>query len=250
MRIVKDVVYGDTPRQKLDIYTPQDASGAPVLIDIHGGAWRMGSKNGRGHLADVLTVEKEIVWIPIDYGLAPEFGMDAIVGHTRKAVAWVWRNIADYGGDPTRIFVSGNSSGGQLAAAMVIPGWPQAYGLPGDVVKGVCAMSGVYDLTYMVGGAWGGPNDELKMDMETARRNSPIHNIPKTPIPLIIAVGGAEVTYMRFRALAYDFAAAWRAAGHEPQLFEVPERHHFDMARMIAQTDSELHAALMRMISI
>jgi len=250
MYIVRDIPYGGDAPQKLDVYSPDASGTAPVLIDIHGGGWRGGSKAGRGHLAGVLTAQKGIVWVPIDYGLAPEYGIDAIVAHTRQEVAWVWRTIATYGGDPTRIFVSGNSSGGQLAAAMMIPGWPADYGLPTDVVKGVCAISGVYEMTYLIGAPWGGPNDELHMSEEAARRNSPIQNIAKGAPPLIIAVGGAELKRMRFRELAHEYAYACKAAGLDVQLFDVPARHHFDMARIIAEPDSELHRALMGMMGV
>jgi len=250
MFAVRDISYGAAALQKLDIYSPGADGRAPVLIDIHGGAWRAGSRTGRGHLADVLTGEKGIVWVPIDYGLAPEYGIDAIVGHTRQAVTWIWHNIASYGGDPQRIFVSGNSSGGHLAAAMTIPGWLTDYGLPDGVIKGVCAISGVYELTYMIGAPWGGPNDELRMSEEAARRNSPVHNIAKGAPPLIIAVGGAELKRMRFRELARDYADACLRAGLDVQLFDVPEHHHLDMARLIAERDSALHGALMRMMGI
>ena len=101
-----------------------------------------------GELAAINDVG--VLWVPIDYGLAPDYTIDQIVEHTRAAVAWVYRNITAYGGDPENIYVSGNSAGGHLTGALLMPGWHQTHGLSEQVIKGACAMSGVFDLQALV----------------------------------------------------------------------------------------------------
>ncbi len=227
-----DLVYGEAAIQKLDIFTTGgdgggDGGGAPVLIDIHGGGWTGGTKNARAFPAGAVS-GAGIVWVPIDYGLAPDYGMDRIVDQVRRAIAWVHANIADYGGDPARIHVSGNSAGGHLTGTLLIPGWPADYGLPADVIKGALAMSGVFDLDALLL-ARSGPNDALGMDPAEARRNSPLHHLADQSCPLIIGYGAPELD--EFKRQSRSFAEAWLGAGLEVEVIEVPGAHHFAMSR-------------------
>ena len=76
----RNVPYGEADIQKLDIFAPagNKNANAPVLVDIHGGGWTAGSKNGRSFTAEAI-VPKGVVWAPIDYGLAPAYKLDKIV---------------------------------------------------------------------------------------------------------------------------------------------------------------------------
>ncbi len=250
------IAYGEADVQKLDIYAPDgapvDPNGAPVLIDIHGGGWTAGTKETRS-LPAPAVVGRGIIWVPIDYGLAPDYTMSAIVDHVRSAVAWVYKNISQYGGDPDRLFVSGNSAGGHLTGTTVMPGWHAKYGIPDNAVKGACAMSGVFDLGALVCAATG-PNDALKMDLNEAIANAPIRHVPEAglepnPAPaLIIAYGEPELDELKRQSRS--FAAAWRNAGLSVREVQVPGAHHFAMSREFANTDGELHGAVMEMIGV
>jgi arylformamidase len=246
MRCERNVAYGEADIQKLDIFLPQSAN-APVLIDIHGGGWTAGSKNARGFPAEAI-VPKGVMWVPIDYGLAPNYKLDAIVDHVRSALTWIYKNIARYGGNPDNIYVSGNSAGGHLAGTFLIPGWQSNYGVPDNVVKGVCAMSGVYDMMAVRLSGSGSPNDALKMDDAEAKRNSPMLNLPQKSCPLIISYGAPELP--EFKRQGIDFAKAWSAAGLSVTEIAVPGAHHFAMSREFANPDSELHQAMMTMMGI
>ena len=241
----RNIAYGEADIQKLDIF-PAAKPRAPVLIDIHGGGWTAGSKNARSFPAAAI-VPKGATWVPIDYGLAPAFKLDAIVDHVRSAIAWVYKNIARHGGDPDRIFVSGNSAGGHLVATLLMPGWPAKYGVPEDVIKGACAMSGVYDMEATRLAAKG-PNDQLKMDEAEAKRNSPIRHLPKTSYPIIVAWGAPELD--GFKRQGMDFVKAWTGAGLRAMQIVVPGAHHFAMSRELANPDSDLHQAMMKMIGV
>ena len=239
-----DIAYGGDDVQKLDIYAPAGGSGAAVLVDIHGGGWTGGSKNARSLPVEAL-VSKGVVWVPIDYGLAPDYCMPEIVAHIREAIAWIYKNIADHGGDPDRIFVSGNSAGGHLTATTLIPSWQAGHGVPDDVVKGACAMSGAFDLEALVQSAEG-PNQALKMDLATAQAHSPLFNLPAKGCPLIVGVGEPELD--EFKRQARTFAKAWEDAGLDVQLIEVPGAHHFAMSREFGDPESALHKAVTAMM--
>jgi arylformamidase len=241
----RDIAYGEAAIQKLDIY-PAAKSGAPVLIDLHGGGWTAGSKNARAYPAEAV-VGRGVTWVPIDYGLAPTFKMDAIVDHVRQAVAWVSKNIQRYGGDPKRIFVSGNSAGGHLAATTVMAGWHAKYGVPEDVVKGACAMSGVYDLNPLRLASHG-PNEQLQMDEAEAKRNSPIFAIAKSQRPMIVAWGAPETE--GFKSQGINYVKALKEANIDVTEVVVPGAHHYAMSREIMNRDSEIHSAIMKMIGV
>lgn len=243
-----DVAYGPEPLQKLDIYFPKEtrAGGYPVVMDIHGGGWRGGSKNGRGFPAETV-VPKGCVWATIDYGLAPAYRIDQIVDHVRSAAAWIHKNIATYGGDPNRITVCGHSAGGHLTGTLLMDGWHAKYGVPRNIFKGACASSGVYDMEALVG-ATTGYNDELKMTKDVARAHSPFHHLPKQSCPLIIAYGGKETD--EFMRQSRDFAKAWAANGLSVETFECTDDNHFTIARTQVDLKSAYNKALVSMIGL
>ncbi len=243
-----DVAYGLDPLQKLDIYGPitKRSGGYPVVIDIHGGGWRGGSKNGRGFPAETL-VPKGLVWVTIDYGLAPTHKIDGIVDHVRTAVGWVFKNIAEHGGDPNRITVCGHSAGGHLAGTLLMPGWHAAYGVPDTIFKGICASSGVYDMEALVG-ATSGYNDALGMTKAEARAHSPIYHLPQRACPLIVAYGGRETD--EFKRQSRAFAQACKDAGLAVTEIECVDDHHFSIARTQVDPASALNKALLKMIGL
>lgn len=242
-----DISYGDTDIQKLDIYAPDGAANAPVLIDIHGGGWIQGSKNSRSVNTEAIT-SKGVLWVPIDYGLAPDHSMAEIVDHVRRAVAWIYKNIAEYGGDPNRIFVSGNSAGGHLTATTLMPGWHGDFGIPADTIKGGCAMSGVYDLNALALQGEEGPNAALKMDDETVHGYSPEFHIDPEGCPLILAYGEPELDEFKRQSLTY--ADACEEAEIDVSVVIVPGAHHFAMSREFANTNGGLFKALTSMMGI
>lgn len=241
---VIDIRYGDEPLQTLDVFAPDGAKNAPVIFYIHGGGWRAGSKNGYSFPAEAMN-DAGILWVPIDYGLAPDYTVDQIVDHVRSAFAWVYGNIRDHGGDPDRIYVLGNSAGGHLTGTLLMPGWHAEYAVPGNAIKGACPMSGVFDMEALVHASYG-YNDELQMDLETARAHSPHYHLPADAPLLIIGYGEPELE--GFRKQSRDYAQVMRDAGHTVTEIAVADTHHFAMGRQIAISGSEINKAVLEMI--
>lgn len=150
-----DLAYGPHGRANLlDVWRrgdlPRDAR-APVLVQMPGGAWTMGNKQGQayplmGHLA-----ERGWVCVAINYRLSPRHRWPAQIVDVKRALAWTRAHIADYGGDPDFLVVTGGSAGGHLSSlAALTPGDPQWQ--PGfeDADTSVAAavpFYGVYDWT-------------------------------------------------------------------------------------------------------
>ena len=199
-----DVAYGPGPEETLDVYLPGNAKGAPIHIFIHGGYWFSRHKDDFRFLARGL-VPAGAVLVIVNYALVPRVNLDELVRQCRAAVAWTHGNAATFGGDGERIFVSGHSAGGHLTAMMLATDWPAfGAGLPPDLVKGGCAISGIYDLepirlTFM--------QETLGFTPEQVARNSPLTLSPATGAPLIVAVGGDESE--EFLRQSEELNAAW-----------------------------------------
>src|SRR6185436_17236466 len=116
-----DLAYGDSPGQRLDVF-PAPQPDAPVLVFIHGGYWRALDKSDHSFVAPPFTAAGVCVVIP-NYDLAPAVTVPQITLQVVRAVAWTWKHIARFGGDPGRITVAGHSAGGQLATMMLACLW-------------------------------------------------------------------------------------------------------------------------------
>jgi arylformamidase len=138
-----DVAYGADFYQKLDIFLPSARveAGVPVLVFIHGGAWKNGFKEWLGFMAPPL-VALPAIFVSVNYRLVPRVKYPEPVMDCWSALAWVHRNIERYGGDPRRIFIGGHSAGGHIAALIAArPALAADHGMPRDVIKGCFPLS-------------------------------------------------------------------------------------------------------------
>ncbi|MGE3808848.1 MAG: alpha/beta hydrolase [Gemmataceae bacterium] len=148
-----DVPYAEPAqeRQVLDIYTPEKGKDLPVVFWIHGGGWQVGDKKDVQIKPRIFT-ERGFVFVSTNYRLLPKVEMDVLIRDVAKALGWVHKNIARYGGDPKRIFVMGHSAGAQLAALLCIDErYLKEEGVPFDVLKGCVPVDGdTYDLPAII----------------------------------------------------------------------------------------------------
>ena len=237
-----DVAYGDGPAEKLDIFLTETPN-APIVIYLHGGFWKASSKNDRAFPAEAFGPAGAI-WISQEYPLAPAATLDDMVACTRRAVAWVHEHAARFGGDPSRIFLCGNSAGGHLVAMAAATDWA-AKGLPADLIKGVTTLSGLFDLiplTHTRANGW------LHLDLAAAVRNSPMFHLPDLPCPLICAVGEAEPP--EFIAQSATFAEVWRQKGHPSAYLPMPDLNHFSIVTELGNPQSPLTRAMFEQIGV
>jgi len=122
---VFDLPYGDHPKRNLlDIHRPTGGcEGAPVLIQVHGGGWVIGHKQQQGLPLMLRLARRGWVCVSINYRLAPKHRMPDQIIDLKRAIAWVRSNIANHGGDPSTIVITGGSAGGHLVSlAALTPG--------------------------------------------------------------------------------------------------------------------------------
>jgi len=150
-RLVPDISFGDDYYQRLDLYLPDEAVLAghtgtvPVILFCHGGGWTFGYKEWNGFMAPAL-IDLPAIFVSVSYRLAPEHKFPAALDDVLAGLAWIWRNIGDYGGDPERLFMAGWSAGGALAALATVRHDLYAdLGLPLNAVKACLATSCPYD---------------------------------------------------------------------------------------------------------
>lgn len=236
LAVERGVAYGPTKDEVLDFF-PAPSPGAPVHVFIHGGYWRLLGKDESAFAAPAF-VRAGASFVALNYALAPSVGLDEIVRQCRAAVAWLYRNVRRLGGDPERIFVSGSSAGGHLVAMLLAQGWQADSGLPGDVVKGGCAVSGIFDLEPLLHCAI---NETLRMDAAAARRNSPLF-LPPSSAALAVAWGEVETAEWKRQNLEY--ASRWG----DCEAAEIPGRNHYDVILDLNDPGSRLgHLALAQM---
>ncbi|MDD7965071.1 alpha/beta hydrolase [Actinomycetospora lemnae] len=149
----RDVAYGPDPvANLLDVWRdpelPRDAR-APVLLQIHGGAWSSGSKAADAHPLMAHLVARGWVCVSVDYRLGPAERWPAQIVDVKRALAWTRAHIAEHGGDPDRIAITGGSSGAHLAAlAALTPGaWQPGFADADTSVAAAVCLYGIYDLT-------------------------------------------------------------------------------------------------------
>ena len=234
----RDLAYGSSAGEKLDLFLPAGRGPHPLMIFIHGGYWRAMDKNVHAFPA-LGFVPAGIALATINYTLAPAADMDRIVREVRSAVAWCWTEAAALGIDPERIHVSGHSAGGHLTAMTMATDWPAFDpALPAGIVRSGCPISGLYDLepirlTYL--------NPDVRLTEDQVARNSPVDLSPQGPQAMVIAAGGIESDeFHRQQAVLVD---RWRDALPDIEEVEMPGRHHFDVVTALAEPDNLLCVA-------
>ncbi len=161
VRATRNVDYwGDgSPRHRLDIYRSRlaPAAKAPVMVYIHGGAWVIGEKREQGKPMMYELVARGWVCVAINYRLSPKATWPDHIVDAKRAVAWVKEHIADYGGDPSFVAVSGGSAGGHLCALLALsagdPTFQPGFEAADTAVQACVPFYGVMDLTSGPGGS-------------------------------------------------------------------------------------------------
>ena len=212
----RDVAFHPEMDPRLDVYSPAEGEGYPVLIFIHGGSWKDYDKELFTPVAQKLLPEGMVVVIP-DYTLHPDAGYEQMTNEVAAAISWTVDNIAQYGGDPGRVIVAGHSAGGHLSGLAILdPRFLDSLGHSSDEICGWIGMSGVYDIQaeydYWVAK---GSTPEVMVEVMGGQQNfdqaSPVHHArPDLPPTLIIHGDEDETVPVE---ISTGFHAALQAAG-------------------------------------
>jgi acetyl esterase/lipase len=253
IRRIRNIDYwGDgLGRHRLDILQPRGGPPrpGPVLIYIHGGAWVIGDKRQQGIPMMHELIQRGWVCVAINYRLSPKAVWPDHVVDCKRAVAWVRAHIAEYGGDPSFIAVSGGSAGGQLSALVALTPdethWQPGFEDADTSVDACIPYYGVYDMTGDPegSGAYGPGLLELlekkvmKVPIEPNRglfeQASPTHRVTGSAPPMFV-FHGANDTLVPVE-VARQFVQRLRETSGSPVGYvELPRTQHaFDVLASI-----------------
>jgi arylformamidase len=239
------VAYGPAEIERLDIYRARKAA-APVFVFIHGGAWRSGRAKDFATPAEMFLAAGAHYVVP-DFAWVQDVGGSGAVlaDQVRRAVAWVWENAHGFGGDRSRLYLGGQSSGGHLAAVALTTDWRGDFDLPADIIRGAMCISGMYDLTPVQLSA---RNAYVQFDEATVAALSPIRHLEHLHAPLVIAYGTRETP--EFQRQNREFAAAVEAAGKKVRLLVGEHYNHFELPETLGNPYGLLGRAALDLMGV
>jgi len=224
------LAYGPSAIEQLDLYqAKRKRAPAPIAVFIHGGAWRTGRARDYAYAAETFVNAGAHLVVP-DFNNVEEVGGSLFVmaDQVRRAVAWLHRHATQFGGDASRLYVCGRSSGAHLGGCVAITRWQKDFGLPADTVKGYTLCSGVYDLRgprLSKRSRYVGFTDEMEQAL------SPQRHLERIVAPITLLYGSLETP--EFQRQSRDFAAALQAAGKPVQLILAPGYNHFEISETL-----------------
>ncbi len=248
VEVLSDLDYwGDgTSAHRLDIIRPKaprpGGAGAPVMVYVHGGAWVMGDKREQGRPMMFELVARGWVCVAVNYGLSPRATWPEHVVDVKRALAWTKAHIAEYGGDPGFVALSGGSAGGHLCALAALTAeaeeWQPGFEAADTAVQACVPFYGVMDLA----GADGEYPPRLRTMLERAvtkvrrqddpelfARASPTTRVHAGAPPFFVLHGRNDSLVPV--GVARRFVAALRAVSAAPVAYaELPlAQHAFDL---------------------
>jgi arylformamidase len=220
--------YGPTAVEKLDIYRTKRAN-APIFVFIHGGAWLGGEAKNYAFPAEMF-VNAGAHYVALDFIAikAADGDLRVMAQQVRRAIAWVYKNAASFGGDRDRLYIGGHSSGGHLCGVALVTDWQKDFGLPADMVKGGLCMSGMYDMKPV---RLSKRSSYVKFTDEMEQAMSAQRQLDLLRAPIVVTYGTNETP--EFQRQNRDFAAAVKAAGKPVELVEAPNFNHFEIAESL-----------------
>ena len=152
VQVHSHISYGDAgKRNLLDVYQPVNPreGGFPVLLQVHGGAWMIGSKEEQGKPLMYHMCQRGWLCVSVNYRLSPKDSFPAHIIDVKKAIAWIKENIEEYGGDPSFIAITGGSAGGHLSSlAALTPNkadWQPGFEDTDTTLQAAVPFYGVFD---------------------------------------------------------------------------------------------------------
>ncbi len=222
--------YGPDFRQALDVYVPKRRGGPlPVIVFFYGGSWRGGERADYLFVAEALTSRGTIAIVP-DYRLFPDVRFPAFVEDGARAVRWVLENVADFGGDPDRLYLMGHSAGAHIAAMLTLEeSYLAAEGVPVNSIRGTIALAGPHAF-YPSRTASVAPIFAHLADQNTAR---PIVFVDGDEAPMLLLHGADDDTVFVFNTV--ELSKAVRDAGGSARHIIYPDVGHFGILLALAR---------------
>ncbi len=190
----------------LDIYYPKNQKGFSTVVWFHGGGLTQGSKE-----IPAAFKEKGLCIIGVNYRLSPKVNAPDYIKDAAASIAWAFNNIATYGGDPSRIFLSGHSAGAYLATMVGLDKtWLNAFNIDANKIAGIISMSGQAITHFTIRNEKG-----IKELQPTIDHYAPLFHVRADAPPLLLITGDRELEMLgRYEENAY-LMRMMKLAGHK-----------------------------------
>ena len=243
---LQGVNYTDN-KDKLDLYLPEGRPNAPVIVSYYGNQLMGGDKSEDAFIGRRFA-SAGFVTAVVNYRLSPAVSHPAHIQDAAASFAWAKRHIAEYGGDPDRVFIIGYSAGGYLAALLATdPRYLAAHKLSPSDIRGVVPVSAF----YWVERRGVAPDRDASVwgsDRKVWVDASPAHNLQVTPPPMLILYADRDEDWRRQQNV--EMAATMKAAGHKDvEIAMIANRTHATIWRRIDARNDETAEHIIRFAS-
>lgn len=235
--VKRDIAYGELPRQKLDIYMPNEVTATtPVLVFFYGGVWRAGATSNLS-LEGESFAKAGVIFVAPDYRLRPAV-FPQFVEDSALAVSFVWREMRTADGSPSSLFVGGWSVGAYNAAMVSInQHFLAADGVPTNAISGFIGLAGPYE---------GGTCGKMRCPSifpEAERSRWKVADFMDKSDPPMLLIDGQKENYIA-RSNLEGLASAAKHVGVRVTTLVVPDGTHGTVLTGVRETGSTVRSAI------
>ena len=242
----EDVLFGEDAYQSVGIHKPLHPNGA-VFAFIHGGGWTNGYKEWNDFMAPAFT-ERGVTFVSIGYRLAPMHIFPTGYDDCAAGLAWIYNNIAGYGGDPQRLYLGGHSAGGHYASLLAVKkDWQSDLGIPQGIIRGCIPVSGVYRFGDG-SGLTQRPRVLGEEDGSNAAAASPVLHINGATCPFLMAHGDKDFPHLITQA--EEMAEALKKSGASVERVVLPASDHFGAHYLSGRSNGEWTGRILKFMAV
>ncbi|MBX9846041.1 MAG: alpha/beta hydrolase [Xanthobacteraceae bacterium] len=219
--------YGPHPDETLDVFMSETAKG-PIHVHIHGGGWRALTKDDVSFPAPVFT-DAGATYIALNFSVIPTVRLPEMVAQAQRAICWLHSNARSFGGDPSRIHLSGHSAGAHMASVLLTTDWSARFGLPADILKSGLLMSGSYDLEPVMLSV---RSSYVKISKDELLALSAVRHVEQIRVPVTLVYGDKETP--EFQRQAVYFFEVLKKASKTAEMICANGYNHFEIMDVFA----------------
>ncbi|XP_073979729.1 kynurenine formamidase [Rhodnius prolixus] len=246
---ISDLQYGEKPTNLVDIYGADLDKGSPIYVHLHGGYWKILSKNDSNYVVRPFWKAKIKTFIP-DYDLTPKVSLEEIIQDVRVMAKYVFQMAIDNG--VRSVWFGGHSAGGHLSACLLDEAWLSSLEPSYKAIfKGVFLISGLYDLLPLLKTE---QNENLMLDSSRAVALSPAHNVHDLMKKSLlnknfkVFIVAAEYDSPAFIEQSFNYAEKLKKVNMNVEYHLWPNVDHFDLAEQLYDETYDLSKKIISLI--
>lgn len=234
--------YDQFPTHKIDFYKAEN-NNAPLMVFIHGGAWKSGSAKEYSYIANPFIANNINVAI-IDFDDVTKVGLNGMIEQIRNSIKWIYVNSDKLSINKNKIYIIGHSSGAHLGGVLLTTDWKKQ-NLPQYILKGATLISGMYEMKPVrlsVRSKYLNFNDKIENEL------SSIRHIESINTPVLLSYGGLESD--EFKRQSNDFLERLKQYNKKSKLIVQPFFNHFEIIDDFGNPNNQMTNLTIQMIKM